>query len=554
MLATSVTSLSADNTQVELRIIPNTHGPVTSDDIHTCLTQPDFAKLCPNTSAIANAVDEINGIYNQPSGDHELFFIIANRKDGKVSIEVSDDKMSASMTLTSAWGGTEVTLTTVLKTLKEHNIKMGLSKPKILALIQSLAILPPGETRTGNMAKGKPAINGKNAYLVRKVPLARERLLQPQERADGSVDMRNLGSMITVKPNDILMVKHPVTEGVEGYNVHGDKLLPTQGKDVALIVGDGTAIAKNNPHHLLAIKSGQPVETQQGMQVDDTLQIKNVDVNYGHVNFQGSVLITGDVQEGMHVKATGDVTVMGFVDSANIEAKGDVIVSKGIIGRQIKESELSTTIKAKGQICAQFVQYSHLEADGNILVTKQLLHSQSYSKQTITVSDKQARRGDIVGGRAQAAKGIHAVAFGATAGTKTELYCAMDKELLKSQLKELEQSVKSLVVVGLDLEARLRKLPPKAQWQTDPGMIEQVQMMLTQKKKISAERAKEEQQQQEVLNEVNGYFNHYYIQASKHIFTNVEINLSKAKHRTHREHGPCIVKNINNEVQFNYNS
>ena len=86
---------------------------------------------------------------------------------------------------------------------------------------------------------------------------------------------------------------------------------------------------------------------------------------------------------------------MGFVDSATLSAEGDVIVNKGIIGRQLKEGELSTKISAKGQICAQFIQYSDLEAEGEILVTKQLLHSNTKTKRTLTVSDPNQRRGDL---------------------------------------------------------------------------------------------------------------------------------------------------------------
>ena len=43
-------------------------------------------------------------------------------------------------------------------------------------------------------------VHGNTASVERKVMLARERLLQPQENSDGSVDMRNLGSVIMVRP------------------------------------------------------------------------------------------------------------------------------------------------------------------------------------------------------------------------------------------------------------------------------------------------------------------------------------------------------------------
>ena len=552
MLATNLAVYNVDKTQVELRVTPNTDGPVTEEDIKTLLKQPEFAMLRCLDHNISKAMDEVNSLCGHDNGKHELFFMIAERVDGQVNIDISEDKMSASMTLISAYGGKDATLPMILNALKSHKVKMGLSKPKILSLIQQLAILPPGEQCCSDIAIGKPSINGINASLARQVPLARERLLQPQEREDGSVDMRSLGAMIMVKPGDVLMIKTPATSGEAGYNVNGDILLQVEGKDRKMLAGDGTQLDSNDPNQLVATVPGQPVENRQGMQVDDVLQIKDVDVKYGHVNFEGSILISGDVQEGMKVTSSGDITVMGFVDSATLEAKGDVIVSKGIIGRLVKEHELSTTITAQGQICAQFVQYSNLTAHSNILVTKQLLHSHSRSDSQITVSDPKAKRGDLVGGTATAGKGIKAVAFGATAGTKTELFCAMNQAELRAEVKVVDDETKKLAVQGLDIEARLRKLPPKTEWQTDAGMIEQVKMMLDEKKHIANQRAQSELKFKQIEKEVAGYYNKYCIQAEKHIFANVEINIGPAKNRTQREHGPCQVKNVHNEISFDY--
>lgn len=241
---------------------------------------------------------------------------------------------------------------------------MGLSKLKIQTLLQKITKLKPGDSCQSEIAQGKHPVNGQNAVLERKVSLARERLLQPQEREDGTVDMRNLGSMIMVKPNDILMIKHPGTEGSPGYNIKGEVLKQKPGKDLPLLAGTGTSIHPNDPNKLIATVAGQPVETRTGMNVDDVLQLKDVDISTGHVTFKGSILITGDVHEGMIVKSSGDITVMGFVDSATLEAEGDITVSKGVIGRQIRVNEFSTNLTAQGQISAQFVQYSQLTAKG----------------------------------------------------------------------------------------------------------------------------------------------------------------------------------------------
>lgn len=554
MLSPELIELSVDNAFAEFKVTPNTHGPLTEEAIYSLLALPDFDSLYPLEGNIQKAVIQVNQLCGQDDGQFEQFFQIAERRNGQIEVEISEDKMSAQMQLTAAWGGEEVTIQDILKSLKTNNVGMGLSKVKIQTLLKQLTELQPGKTCKSIIATGKASINGVNAKIERKVPLARERLLQPQQREDGTVDMRNLGAVIMVKPKDLLVIKHPSTLGSKGYNIHGEVLEPTPGKDITLTPGDGTEIDPSNPNHLIASVAGQPVETKSGMKVDDVLNIKDVDVGYGNVDFKGSILITGDVHEGMVVKSSGDITVMGFVDSSSLIAEGDVIVSKGIIGRQLKEKELSTKIKANGQICAQFIQYSDLDAQGEILVTKQLLHSYSKTKQKLTVSDANGRRGDLVGGIVKADKGLKAVVIGATAGTKTEVFCAMKQSELKQNLKELDQGIKEMVVAKLELAARLKKLPPKSEWQGDEMMVEQVKMMLEQKQKMADEQAKEEVEFEFIKQEIEGYYQENRIEANKHIFANVEIHIGKAFIRTQREHGTCTVFNQNQEITFDYNA
>ncbi|ABZ75272.1 protein of unknown function DUF342 [Shewanella halifaxensis HAW-EB4] len=552
MLRPELIEFSQDNQKAELRIVPSLHGPITEDDLRQLLALPDFSCLGPLQAAITQAVIQVNQLHPKDEGKIELFFEIGERRDAEISFDVSSDKMQASMILTAAFGGKDLGLRDVLRNLKLQRISMGLSKAKIDALLTEFATLLPGIKCHGIIANGRAAVNGTSAKLDRKVSLARERLLQPQQNSDGTVDMRNLGAVIMVKPGNLLIVKHPATQGVDGYNVYGEKLNAKPGKDIKFTAGNGTEFSPDDPNQLIATVAGQPVETPSGMQVDDVLQIKNVDVGFGHVDFKGSVLITGDVGEGMVVKSQGDITVMGFVDSATLEAKGDITVSKGIIGRQLKDLSLSTKLTAQGQISAQFVQYSQLNALGNILVTKQLLHSHTKTEQQLIVSDASGRRGDLVGGKAEANKGIKAVALGATADTKTEVFCAMELTDLKEQLKQLDQSIKSMVVAGLNIEAQLRKLPPKTQWQGDAMMVEQVTVMLDEKRRISAIRAQEELEYDTLKMEVDNYYKHYYIDARKHVFSNVELHIGTAFQRTQREHGPCRIRNQNKEINFDY--
>ncbi len=130
----------------------------------------------------------------------------------------------------------------------------------------------------------------------------------------------------------------------------------------------------------------------------------------------------------------------------------------------------------------------------------------------------------------------------------------MHQTELRAEVKECDAKAKKLVVMGLDIEARLRKLPPKSEWQTDAGMIEQVKMMLDEKKEVANNRAKAESECKQLQQEVGGYYSKHFIQAEQHIFSNVEIHIGPAQNRTQREHGPCQIKNLHNEISFDYGS
>ncbi|WOT05590.1 DUF342 domain-containing protein [Shewanella youngdeokensis] len=552
MLNPEQLELSSDGSKAELTLIPNIHGPIIDKEIADLLALPAFCNLYPHDDVIQNTIKKVNDLSGHDDGKKPLTVTIAQRKDAIISFEISEDKMQATMTLTAAYGGKGITLKDILQSLKAEKIKLGLSKKKIELSLKQFALLHPGEQCSHQIAHGRLAVNGTPATLERKVMLARERLLQPQEKGDGTVDMRDLGSVIMVKPGSALILKHPATSGVDGYNVCGSKLLAKAGKDVKLVAGDGSKFCDTNPNLLVGVVAGQPVETKQGMQVDDVLQIKDVNVGYGNVDFKGSVLVTGDICEGMVVKSSGDITVLGFVDSATLIAQGDITVSKGVIGRQLKGNALSTTLKAKGQISAQFVQYSNLEAQGDILVTKQLLHSHAKTEQKLTVCDANNRRGDLVGGIVEVKKGIKVRSIGATAGTKTEIICAMNIGELKQDVTQLIDSSKSMTIAINNIQGQLGKLPPKAQWQDDEMMVEQVKGMLEEKRRIISIKQEQDAELASVQQEISGYYSNYRIDVLKQLFPNVELRIGGAFTRTQREHGPCCITNNNQEIDFDY--
>ena len=95
---------------------------------------------------------------------------------------------------------------------------------------------------------------------------------------------------------------------------------------------------------------GVPVALARGVRVDDVLCYDFVDATTGHIRFEGSVIVSGDVKDAMQIVATGDITVLGFVESATLQSDNEITVVKGVIGRKRDESTCSCRIQAKRSV------------------------------------------------------------------------------------------------------------------------------------------------------------------------------------------------------------
>ena len=383
--------------------------------------------------------------------------------DAKVTITIDDDDMLATASVTSAWGGEPLTRPKLLTELKNCNISTGIQRSSINQILQHCMEAPPGTTIETVLAKGRPPIHGKDAQFEALAEDARKRILKPQERDDGRVDMRDLGQQITVQEGDPLMRRLPPEKGRDGFTIKGQTLPAEPGSDIALSPGQGTSISEQDANLLVATKVGMPWFTHNSANVDDVLTLKAVDVATGHVDFKGSVVISGSVSEGMRVNASGDITVAGYVDSAELRAGGNITIRKGCIGHISKEDEqlvldnenfiptLSSKLSAAGTIWCAYAQYAYLESGQGIIIDKQLTHCHviTSGRAEIGGNDKQAR-GKIIGGTFETCAPIFAGQLGARAGTRTRFILSPPPpdettlDALKSLTQNLKQTLKKL--------------------------------------------------------------------------------------------------------------
>ncbi|ERB63514.1 hypothetical protein N779_20385 [Vibrio coralliilyticus OCN008] len=154
--------------------------------------------------------------------------------------------------------------------------------------------------------------------------------------------MLDLGETVTVEAKARLMKRIPATKGTPGITVQGKPIPPKPGNDAMLKESKGSEISPEDPNLLVAAVSGMPMIKERTVEVEDALCLPAIGVATGHVKFKGNVIVTGNIESDMMVRATGNLTVGGFIESADVQAQGDIDV--------LKVSSVITFLKTKRKV------------------------------------------------------------------------------------------------------------------------------------------------------------------------------------------------------------
>lgn len=288
------------------------------------------------------------------------------------------------------------------------------------------------------IAKGNKPMNGDNGYIVDYFLRHVERL--PEMDEFGNVDYTSLGSEQNVKKGDLICEVIPPTEGIAGRTVLNQELRCRNGKSVSLPKGKNTEVSEDG-YKLLAAIDGRVEFSGRYFSVRPLLEISgNVDYSTGNINFIGDVLVKGDVCSGFSVRAMGDIKVCGVVESCEIEAGGDLIVVKGIVGN------METIVRSHHNIYSKYLVNSIVHARKNVH-TDSIRYSNVYSDGEVEVC---SGRGLIVGGQIRAAQGIEAKTVGSVYESPTSIilggqpYASFEKELLTRTIKEMKEEMEKL--------------------------------------------------------------------------------------------------------------
>ncbi len=353
-----------------------------------------------------------------------------------ISLLVSKDALRCYVEIDTAAQTRMLTVSILRELLAEAGVTYGIMPDHNLK--NKLELAQKEDVGPFLVAMGTPPRKGINASVKFHCQPGGSSVIDNKHENDdpsGSVDYRESSRNITsVSAGEVLAEITGATRGETGTDVYGRPIPGKHGKGVPIRPGKNVARDETGRKYY-ATASGQPILSSDTISVIPELIIDgDVDFGVGNINFTGSVQIKGTIRDGFRVKAGGDITVKGNIEAAYIECDGNLHARHGITGRNI------ATVKCSGSIEALYIENADVTVEGNLFVSRGILHSEILCNGNVVVT---SRTGRIIGGRVIARNLVETHYAGSEAEVKTEICVGRDANIQKTLwvLEEKKQAI-----------------------------------------------------------------------------------------------------------------
>ena len=346
--------------------------------------------------------------------------------DPQMSVHISENQMNAWLRVFPPLaGGSDPSVADIMAYLRSEGVTEGLKTDAIREFEDN-----PLYNQTVSIATGKPPKAGRNAEIVlnfeKNVSRSRVQIIGDK------VDFHELNLVQNVVEGQILAKKYPPHPGEDGITVTGEIRYAEPGNDVQFKI-DKNVILSEDGNVATAAINGQVVYESDTIHVEPVYVI-NGDVNLktGNIMFLGTVIVKGNITDGFHVKATGDIEVTGSVGKAILNAEQNIIVHGGIAGKN------DAVVHCGNNLWSRFIENTNVDADGLVVVSDGIINSDVSSRKKVICRGKRA---SIVGGIIRAISGVDAKSIGSVAGSPTLIETGVDPKCRKEYIK-LESEIK----------------------------------------------------------------------------------------------------------------
>ena len=292
-------------------------------------------------------------------------------------LRVEESEMAAWLYLAPPDKGQTYTKRDLENYLEAQGVVRGYHSSNLSAMIKKKVY--DREILVAKGAEINPGVDGYFEYLF-----APEEHSGPKVNEDGSVDYSSMSALQNVHKGDKVAIYHYAVQGENGYTVLGDEMKVSPARDLPPMRGKGIT-RENNIYY--AQNDGK-IEVKEGkIDIQNVHEIMgDVDAIIGKIEFFGDIIINGNVDGGVVIRAGRNIEVHGATGAATLYAGGDVMLTRGIQG--------GGKITAKGNVFAEFIENTTVEA-GGLVQANVILNARVTAREKVVAIGK---RGAIIGG------------------------------------------------------------------------------------------------------------------------------------------------------------
>ena len=313
--------------------------------------------------------------------------------------------------------------------LQSHNIVFGYHKSNLKGMCKKGIY-----QREILVANGQLPENGVEGHYELHFAPAKS---TPEIKEDGSVDYSSVNQLINVRVGDKLATYHQATQGTDGSDVLGNVLSAHVAKD--LVPLRGLHISRRETEEIYYAEREGKIQIEDGkIDIQNVHEVfGDVDLNISKIEFFGDVIINGNVESGVTIRAGRNIEVRGSVEAASLFAGGNIILQRGIQGQQ------KGRVSARGQVFAKFIEQTIINAGGDVFADS-IMNSRISTEGKVNLSGK---RGMLVGGYTHALLGISTSSIGNDAETRTVVHVGCEAEIIEKgvSLKKREVQVRHML-------------------------------------------------------------------------------------------------------------
>lgn len=424
-------------------------------------------------------------------------------------VYIEDDGMLAWLYLMPPDGAQMYTEEEVYDFLKENGVCFGFHASNIAAVVHKQIY-----DREVKAAAGTSPKEGQEGYYEYHFEPTNHQA--PKIREDGSVDYASMSMLQNVAKGQAVATYHPALQGESGMNVRGEETKAKAIKELAPLRGRN--IERNMEENIYTATIDGKVSLEDGkIDVQSQHEIMgDVTLITSRIEFYGDVVINGNVEAGVSIRAGRNVVIKGMAEAISVSAGGDIIIEKGINGGQ------KAKLSARGNVFADYIEYTAVDCGGDVQANV-IMNSTVNAKGKVILTGK---RGSVIGGYTHGYLGVEAVNLGNDMEVLTVVHAGYKEEVYNRYLEVMRSEQKrnkefSEVLADLSEMLRLRQAAGSVllagQQERLAGLIQKKNLLTEELNRVRAEK--------ESLNEeiVNGQG--AYIKVSGRVYRGVMISI-----------------------------